>query len=122
MGGAQRAPKDANPIKAAFDFSFGSYATPGIVKIVYVIGIVLAALWYLFAVIAAFSAFAGSSTAYVEIPGTPVPGILVLLLGWIPAGFFVLVLRLALEHVLSSVRTATDVGVLRERSDAQSED
>src|SRR5690606_589011 len=101
--------------KAAFDLSFRDYATPGIVKVLYVLGIVMAGLWYLGTVIGAFAAFAPSRDIGfgVEVPGTPVPGILALLLAWIPAAFFVLLLRMALEMVLSSVRTAADVRVLR---------
>lgn len=114
--------KDANPLKAAFDFSFGTYATPGIVKIVYIVGIVLAVLWYLLAIVAGFQVGAPRDFGFgVETPGTAVPGVLAILFGWLPAAFFVLVLRLALEQVLSSVRTATDVRVLRERSDADAE-
>jgi hypothetical protein len=115
-------PKDANPLKAAFDFSFGTYATPGIVKIVYVVGIVLAVLWYIGIIIGGFQLGAPRDYGFgIETPGTAVPGVLAILLGWIPAAFFILLLRLALEQVLSSVRTATDVRVLRERSDEQAE-
>jgi len=115
-------PRDASPLKAAFDVSFNTYATPGIVKLVYVVGIVLAVLWYVISVISAFAAFGSRDYGMFETQGTAVPGILMLLFGWIPVAFFVLALRLALEQVLSSVRTATDVRVLRERSDAEQKD
>lgn len=119
-GGIPQKPQDASPLKAAFDFSFGTYATPGIVKIVYVVGIVLATLSYVLSVIAAFAAGAGRDYGYgIETSGTILPGLLALLFGWIPVAFFILVLRLALEQVLASVRTATDARVLRERSDDQ---
>ncbi|WP_420115024.1 DUF4282 domain-containing protein [Pseudactinotalea sp.] len=116
-GGGPQQPRDANPIKAAFDFSFGSYATPGLVKIVYIVGMVLAALWYLGIIIAGFQLGAPRETMFGSSPGSAVPGILAILFGWIPAAFFILVMRLALEQVLSSVRTAVDVRVLRQRSD-----
>ncbi len=123
-GPPQQQPRDPNPLKTAFDLSFRDYATPGIVKVLYVLGIVMAGLWYLGTVIGAFAAFAPSRDIGfgVEVPGTPLPGILALLLAWIPAAFFVLLLRMALEMVLSSVRTAADVRVLRERSDADAAD
>lgn len=121
-GGPQQ-PKDANPLKAAFDFGFGSYATPGIVKIVYIVGIALAVLWYLFLIIGGFQIGAPRDSGYgISTPGTPILGILAILFGWIPAVFSILVLRLALEQVLASVRTATDVRVLRERSDEEQKD
>jgi hypothetical protein len=121
-GGQPTKPRDANPIKAAFDLSFGSYATPGLVKIVYLTGIVLSVLWWLLTVIGGFQAGAPRDFGFgVETEGTPLFGVLALLLGWIPVAFFILVLRISLEHVLSSVRTATDVRVLRERSDADTE-
>lgn len=117
-GGLPSKPKDANPIKAAFDFSFDSYATPGIVKIVYIIGVALSVLWWLFLIIAGFQAGRPRDYGFgVETEGTIVLGILAILFGWIPAAFFILLLRLSLELTLSSVRTAMDVRVLRERSD-----
>lgn len=111
-------PRDANPIKAAFDLSFNTYATPGIVKIVYIIGIVLAALWWVLIVIGAFFAGMPRDYGFGETGGSPLLGVLAVVFGWIPAAFAVLMLRLALESVLSNVRTAIDVRVLRERSDA----
>lgn len=111
-------PRDASPIKAAFDLSFNNYATPGIVKIVYVVGIVLTALGYVFGVIAAF--ISGAPRDYgmgIRSDGSVLPGILMLVFGWIPGAFFILLLRVALEMTLSSVRTAMDVRVLRQRSD-----
>lgn len=121
-GGGPQQPKDANPIKAAFDFSFGSYATPGLVKIVYIVGMVLAALGYLSVILSGFQLGAPRDYGFGQSPGSPVPGVLAILFGWIPAAFFILVLRLALEQVLSSVRTATDVRVLRQRSDEEQKD
>ena len=49
-------PRDAGPIKAAFDLSFNSWATPGLVKIVYIVGIVLVAVSYVISVISMFVA------------------------------------------------------------------
>lgn len=124
-GAAQpTAPHEPGPLKAAFDLRFGSYATPGIVKIVYVLGIVLAALWWIGMIIGAFGAFAPTRDMGfgIAIPGTPVPGIIAILIGWIPAAVFVLLLRIGLELALSNVRTAMDVKILRERSDADAKD
>jgi uncharacterized membrane protein YtjA (UPF0391 family) len=116
-------PRDAGPIKAAFDLSFNSWATPGLVKIVYIVGIVLVVVSYVISVISMF--IAGLPRDYgfgVESEGTVVPGILTLVFGWIPGAFFILLLRVGLEQVLSNVRTATDIRVLRTRSDAAEKD
>lgn len=120
---AQRAPRDANPIRAALDLSFGSYATPGIVKVVYVVGIALGALVYIGWVLSAFSFTAMvAESPFSDGGGSPLFGILVLLFGWIPVAFWILVLRVGLEMALANVRTATDVRALREQADAQKAD
>jgi len=110
-------PRDASPLKAAFDLSFNKYATPGIVKIVYIVGIVLVTLGWIFGVIGAFLSGAPRSYGSLQTEGTIVPGILMLIFGWIPGAFFILLLRVTLELTLSNVRTAMDVRVLRQRSD-----
>lgn len=116
-------PRDAGPIKAAFDLSFNSWATPGLVKIVYIVGIVLVAVSYVISVISMFVAGLPRDYGFgVESEGTVVPGILTLVFGWIPGAFFILLLRVGLEQVLSNVRTATDIRVLRTRSDAAEKD
>lgn len=38
---------DANPLRAAFDFGFKSYAAPGIAKIVYIVAIALGVVWWI---------------------------------------------------------------------------
>jgi hypothetical protein len=105
---APQGPREANPLKAAFDFSFGSYATPGLIKLIYIIAVALGVLTWLFYVVIGFAS-------------EPVVGVLALVLGWIPTLLFVLLLRVALEVSLAGVRTAMDVRVLRERSDKGTE-
>lgn len=101
-------PDDANPFEAAFDFTFDTYATPGLVKIVYAASVLVTVLGYVGIVIATFAATLPDKTAFgvVIAQGTPVPGLAVLLLGWIPALLLILGVRLALEQVLATVRTA----------------
>ncbi|ACQ78949.1 conserved hypothetical protein [Beutenbergia cavernae DSM 12333] len=113
-------PRDAIPIRAAFDFSFQSYATPGLVKIVYILGIVIGALVWVFWVIVGFAAGQPSYIAGSGMRGSsPAFGIVALLFGWIPVVFWILWARILLEFVLSSVRTAMDVREIRSRLDAR---
>jgi|BarGraNGADG00312_1021997.scaffolds.fasta_scaffold138971_1 Domain of unknown function (DUF4282) len=111
---------DPNPFAAAFDFSFETYATPGLVKIVYGGIVVVTILGYLASVIGTFLAtLPDHYVLYATIPGSPIPGLAVLLLGWIPALLLILAARLALEQALATVRTAMDARILRDRSTRQ---
>jgi hypothetical protein len=114
---------DANPLKAALDFSFDSYATPGLVKIIYILAVVLGALWWIGGTIVMFVAAASQPeiTGYSSGPSGSdfVPAILSLLLGWIPVLLWLLLVRVLLEAAMALVRTASDVRALR--SDAESE-
>ncbi len=112
---------DPNPFAAAFDFSFETYATPGLVKIVYGLMVAVTALGYLVAVIATFAATLPDQTlaGFIPVAGSPIPGLVVLLLGWIPALLVILGARLALEQALATVRTAMDARTLREKITGQ---
>jgi hypothetical protein len=90
------------PFAQAFDFSFSTYASLRLVKILYIFCIVVAALGYLAAAIPMLLLM-------------PPIGIAILLLGWIPALLMILSLRVGLEVTLATVRTAIDVRALRSR-------
>ena len=90
------------PFSEAFDFSFSTYASLQLVKIVYILFIVIVSLVYVANVILAFVM-------------TPILGILVLIFGWIPALLMVLAVRVGLEVTLATVRTAIDARALRNR-------
>ncbi|MFV0253906.1 MAG: DUF4282 domain-containing protein [Beutenbergiaceae bacterium] len=116
-------PPAAGGLRSAFDFTFNSYATPGIVKVLYIIGIALAVLGYIINVIMAFIVGGLLGVAMDPLGNTSdissvLLGMAGLLLGWIPALFGLLMLRVGLEVALSNVRSASDVQLLRQRSDA----
>jgi hypothetical protein len=97
----QRSISDANPLRAAFDFRFTTYATPGLVKIIYILAAILAGIWWI-----------GGALAYL-LAGGPVIGIVWLLLGWIPALLWMLFVRIILEASLALVRVADDTRSIR---------
>jgi len=105
------------PFSDAFDFSFDRYATPAVVKVVYVLTMIVAVLGYVGTVLLMFAAFLPSRDigGILTYPGTPLPGILALVLGWIPGFLTVLMIRVALELALATTRTATDVRAIRTR-------
>lgn len=117
-----RAIADANPFRAAFDFSFGSYATPGLVKIIYVLAVILAAIWWIGGTIMTF--IMGAAIMSVGDPygdsgsaAGVVLGLFWLLLGWIPALLWLLLVRIALESSIALVRVADDMRHLRQSAD-----
>ena len=81
---------------ALFDFSFRTFVTPKIVRFVYVLITLAIALGYLILVIAGFVDSAAS-------------GLLILLLGWIPAILYLAVARMTLEFYYSVVRMSEDI-------------
>lgn len=68
----------------------------------YVIGIVVAALLWLFYIVLGFAA-------------EPILGILALLLGWIPAIILVVLFRLGIENAVALIRTAENTTTLVKR-------
>jgi hypothetical protein len=81
---------------ALFDFGFNSFATPSVVKILYVIGLVLIALSYVSAVIIGFVGGVG-------------PGLLALIVGAIFALFTLALFRITLEFYYAVVRMSEDI-------------
>lgn len=111
----QRRATDANPLKAAFDFSFNSYATPGLVKIIYILAAIVAGLWWIGGgLVALISGIAASSYGG---GGAIFLGVVGLLLGWIPALLWLLFVRIILEASLALVRVADDARHIRTKID-----
>lgn len=87
---------------ALFDFGFNSFATPVVIKILYVLGLVVIGLTYVGFVITAFAQSAGY-------------GLLVLVLGGIAALFYVIFFRVFLEFYYAVVRMSEDIRAMRSR-------
>ncbi len=98
----QQVRPSGNSLAGILDFGFTKFVTPALVKVVYVLTVVTAIGWWVFAVIGAFSfssmmgSFGGGSAA---------GGILTLLFGWIPAVLFIAMVRFTLEFYLANIRT-----------------
>jgi hypothetical protein len=88
---------------ALFDFSFNTFATPVVIKVLYILGLAAIALGYVFFVISAFTQGAGY-------------GLLVLILGAVGALFYVIFFRVLLEFYFAIVRMSEDIRALRDRS------
>jgi hypothetical protein len=104
------------PFSDAFDFSFDRYATPAVIPVVYGLVLVTCVLAYLGGVALAFGLFLPDmDLGFTKVSGTPWPGVLATLLGWIPPLIAVLSVRVGLEQTLATVRTALDARALRTR-------
>lgn len=82
---------------ALFDFSFASFATPSLIRLLYIVGTVLIGLGYLGYVIAAFSTLGSAA------------GLITLVFGAVVALFMVAMLRLSLEFYFAVVRMSEDI-------------
>lgn len=116
---------DANPLRAAFDFGFKSYATPGIAKIIYIVAIVLGGVWWIGGSIYWFrlaaeinhlassigGAFGGGASNAGS--GFTVIGILSLVLGWVPVLLGIFLVRVFLEAGIAMTRAADDARAIR---------
>jgi hypothetical protein len=87
---------------ALVDFGFNSFATPVVIKILYVLGLVVIGLGYVGFVV----------TAFAESPGY---GLLVLLVGAVVALFYVIFFRVFLEFYYAVVRMSEDIRAMRNR-------
>ncbi|TRW43873.1 DUF4282 domain-containing protein [Georgenia yuyongxinii] len=87
---------------ALFDFSFSRYITLTFAKVIYGISIGLSIVAWLIYLFAGF--------AY-----EPGLGVLTLLLGWIPALFFIIVARVSLEFAVAMIKTAENTSALAGR-------
>jgi len=104
------------PFGEAFDFSFDRYATPAVVKVVYMVTVILCVVAYVGIVLMAFALFMPDQDFLgTKVSGSAFPGMLALILGWIPAFIVILGTRVRLEQALATVRTAIDASALRTR-------
>lgn len=110
VGQPQNGPKDANPLVALFDFGFTKFATPGLVKVVYLLAVVAAVGTWLMWVIAGFTTPVGFGTR-----PNPALGMTALLLGWVPALLSIAFTRFVLEGVVALIRIHDRVDELAER-------
>ena len=88
--------------QALFDVRFNSFITLKFATFIYIIGIVLAALGWISLIIGSLA----------TINDSPLPLIGAILLGWIPALFTVIWIRILIEFVISTIRTAQNTGLL----------
>jgi hypothetical protein len=93
-GGPQQ--RSASPFAALFDFEFNSFATPAVVKILYIVGMVLLGLFYIGALIGGFTQGVGL-------------GLVVLIAGGIALLFYLILFRVTLEFFYAVVRMSEDI-------------
>jgi hypothetical protein len=85
-----------NFFSALFDYSFNSFATPGLIRILYIIGTVLLGLMWLGITISGFLV-------------GPVQGLLALVVGAVVALFYLAFMRVSLEFFYAVVRMSEDI-------------
>jgi hypothetical protein len=94
---------DAQSVTTAlFDFGFNTFATPVVIKVLYILSLVGIGLFYVFAVISGFSQGA-------------VTGLIALVVGGVLALLSLIYTRVILELLYAVVRIAEDVRLLRNR-------
>jgi hypothetical protein len=92
----QLAPGERSGFAALFDFSFTSFATPSLIRLLYIVGTVLIGLYYVGMVIAMFTT-------------SSIAGVLTLVFGAVVALFMLAFLRLSLEFYFAVVRMSEDI-------------
>ncbi|KUG59818.1 DUF4282 domain-containing protein [Nesterenkonia jeotgali] len=102
---SKNAVEGKNFFAALFDLSFQSFVTVKFAKFIYVLLIAFVVLGYLVVVASAFT----------EGPGV---GLLALLFGWIPAAFYVILIRITLEFMIALVRTSQNTAGTRSEIEA----
>ncbi len=86
-----------------FDFSFSSFITPKIIKILFVIGLILTAILTLFIIIFAFI-------------GSIASGVIALIFSPVIFFLYVLAVRIYLELLIVIFRIQSDIAKIAERS------
>ena len=92
----QLGPHDRGGFTALFDFSFTSFATPSLIRLLYIVGTVLIGLYYIGMVIFTFATSAAA-------------GLLTLVFGAVVALFLMALLRVSLEFYFAVVRMSEDI-------------
>lgn len=105
--GQPAAPAQRGMFSLMFDSSFTEYATPRLIRFVFILTIIVSIGGWILAVVSALSVpyGAGASAA------------LTLLFGWVPALLSIALVRIALEGVLALVRTAERVTAIDTRAE-----
>jgi hypothetical protein len=94
IGGPQG--QSSSPFAALFDFEFNTFATPAVVKILYIVGMVLLGLGYIVALIGGFAQGVGIGLAFL------IGGAIVVL-------FYLIMFRVLLEFYYAVVRMSEDI-------------
>lgn len=89
-------PPPKSTLAALFDFSFTTFATPGLIKLLYVMGLVLLTIAWIGYTVFGFAAAPGL-------------GVLALVLGGVLVLFYLAFLRLILEFYFAVVRMSEDI-------------
>ena len=87
-------------------------------KVLFIIAIVVAALWWLFTIIAGFGmgSIGDSLSPYgSSSDGTVFLGIMAILFGWILPALFLVGVRVGLEFTVATIKTAQNTSILAER-------
>lgn len=100
-----RSPEGKNFFAALFDFSFQSFVAVKFAKFIYAILIAFLVLGYLFIVVVSFTDSAAA-------------GVTALLLGWIPAAIYLILIRISLEFMIALVRTSQNTAGTRSEIEA----
>jgi hypothetical protein len=101
-GSGVASPQEKGFFGSLFDFSFTSFVTPKIIKVVYVLEVVFTVLAYVVVTIGALAANSGA-------------GVAVLIFGALGAILYLALLRMVLEFFLGVYRMSQDVRILRSR-------
>ncbi|SEE64691.1 DUF4282 domain-containing protein [Ruania alba] len=103
---------------AFFDFTFSRYVTLTFAKVIFIIALIIAILWWLGLILSGFgmasmgsamSAYGGGGG------GTVIFGVLAILFGWIPPALFLVAVRVGLEFTVATIKTAQNTSVLADR-------
>lgn len=88
-----------------FDFSFSTYATPRLAKIIYILATIVAAAGWLSRGVASLASGIVAHNLNPSAGGVEITiGVVTLLLGWIPALLGLLLVRVLLEVALALIR------------------
>ena len=101
-GGHMPSASSAGFFGALFDFGFNSFATPVVIKVLYILSLVGIGVFYVVAVISGFVQ-------------DPLTGLLALVGGGIAALLTLVYIRVLLEVLFATIRIAEDVRILRDR-------